>query len=290
VSHSKFVSIVVPALFALICASADAQDTQGTLRRIIASKVIKLGYLKDGVPFSFVIGPEKKPVGYAVDLCQRIVADIQQQLDVPSLAVQWVEVTQTNRFDKVVDGSIDLECGTSTNTVSRQKKVDFSLMTWVDGGNFLMKSDQTMKSLSDLAGKKIAVLGDTTTETTLREALKRNSINAQVVTVKEHLAGLNAMHRGEVDAYAGDQTVLIGLNIAVGEQMPMKLSEQNYSYEPYGLVLRRNDAEFKQVVNQTLARLYRTGEIVEVYDRWFGKLGKPSPLLVTMYALNGLPE
>ena len=116
------------------------------------------------------------------------------------------------------------------------------------------------------------------------------SIDAQVVTVKEHLAGLNAMHRGEVDAYAGDQTVLIGLNIAVGEQMPMKLSEQNYSYEPYGLVLRRNDAEFKQVVNQTLARLYRTGEIVEVYDRWFGKLGKPSPLLVTMYALNGLPE
>jgi ABC-type amino acid transport substrate-binding protein len=290
VSHAKLVSIVVPALFALICASADAQENQGTLRRIISSKVIKLGYLKDGVPFSFVIGPEKKPVGYAVDLCQRIAADIQQQLDVPSLAVQWVEVTQTNRFDKVIDGSIDLECGTSTNTVSRQKRVDFSLMTWIDGGNFLMKSDQTMKSLSDLAGKKIAVLGDTTTETTLREALKRGSINAQVVTVKEHLAGLNAMHRGEVDAYAGDQTVLIGLNIAVGEQMPMKLSEQNYSYEPYGLVLRRNDAEFKQVVNQTLARLYRSGEIVEVYDRWFGKLGKPSPLLVTMYALNGLPE
>jgi ABC-type amino acid transport substrate-binding protein len=163
-------------------------------------------------------------------------------------------------------------------------------MTWVDGGNFVMKSDQTMKNLSDLAGKKIAVLGDTTTETTLREALKRASIDAQVVPVKEHLAGLNAMHRGEVDAYAGDQTVLIGLNIAVGDQMPMKLSEQNYSYEPYGLVLRRNDAEFKQVVNQTLARLYRTGEIIQVYDRWFGKLGKPSPLLVTMFALNGLPE
>jgi ABC-type amino acid transport substrate-binding protein len=109
----------------------------------LPAKVIKLGYLKDGVPFSFVIGPEKKPVGYAVDLCQRIAADIQQQLDVPSLAVQWVEVTQTNRFDKVIDGSIDLECGTSTNTVSRQKRVDFSLMTWIDGGNFLMKSDQT---------------------------------------------------------------------------------------------------------------------------------------------------
>jgi len=289
-THLKLIWAVVASLFALLCTSADAQDTEGTLKRIIASKVIKLGYLKDGVPFSFVMGPEKKQAGFAVELCQRIAADIKQQFNVPSLSVQWVEVTQTNRFDKVLDGSIDLECGTSTNTVSRQKKVDFSLMTWVDGGNFLMKSDRTMQGIGDLAGKKIAVLGDTTTETTLREALKRGSIDAQVVTVKEHLAGLNAMHRGEVDAYAGDQTVLIGLMIAVGEQMPMKLSEQNYSYEPYGLVLRRNDGEFKQAVNQTLARLYRTGEVMEVYDHWFGKLGKPSQLLVTMFALNGLPE
>ena len=122
------------------CSSqAQAEESQGTLQRIAQTKTIRLGYLKEGVPFSFA-EQAGKPLGYMVDLCNRVATGIQKQLDLPTLDVQWVEVTSANRFDRVVDGTIDLECGTSTNTIARQKAVDFSLMTWVDGASFLVKA------------------------------------------------------------------------------------------------------------------------------------------------------
>jgi ABC-type amino acid transport substrate-binding protein len=277
------------ALAGLSFCGASAQEVQGTLQRVAQTKTIRLGYLKEGIPFSFAeeVG---KPVGYSIDLCRRVVAGIQQQLGLPALDVQWVEVTSANRFDRVVDGTIDLECGTSTNTVGRQKRVDFSLMTWVDGASFLVKASQPTRRLPDLAGKKIAVMAGTTTEKALRAALSKTAINAEVVLVKEHLDGLNALDSGTADAYASDRTILVGLALAVGNQMPVALAEEQFSYEPYGLVLRRNDADFKQAVNQVLAELYRTAGVIEIYDRWFGKLGKPSGLLIAMYALNGLPD
>ncbi|HTS52505.1 MAG TPA: amino acid ABC transporter substrate-binding protein [Burkholderiales bacterium] len=277
------------ALIGVGFSEASAQELQGTLQRIAQTKTIRLGYLKEGIPFSFA-EEAGKPLGYSIDLCRRVAAGIQQQLALPALDVQWVEVTSANRFDRVADGTIDLECGTSTNTVGRQKKVDFSLMTWVDGGSFLVKADNPAKRLSDLAGKKIAVMGGTTTEKALRAALSKAYIGAEVVPVKEHLDGLNALDRGTADAYASDRTILVGLALAVGNQMPVALAEEQFSYEPYGLVLRRNDADFKQAVNRVLAELFRTAAVIEIYDRWFGKLGKPSGLLVAMYALNGLPE
>ena len=268
---------------------ANAQELQGTLQRVAQTKTIRLGYLKEGIPFSFA-EVEGKPLGYSVDLCSRVVVGIQEQLGLPSLAIQWVEVTSANRFDRVMDGTIDLECGTSTNTVGRQKKVDFSLMTWVDGASFMVRADHPARRLPELAGKKIAVMGATTTEKALRAALVKNHIDAELIVVKEHLDGLNALDRGTADAYASDRTVLVGLALAVASQMPVALADEQFSYEPYGLVLRRNDADFKQAVNQALAALYRSTGVMEIYERWFGKFGKPSPLLIAMYALNGLPE
>jgi len=269
--------------------SACAEELQGTLQRIAQTKTILLGYLKEGIPFSFA-EQAGKPLGYSIDLCNRVVAGIERRLNLSELNVQWIEVTSANRFDKVIDGTIDLECGTSTNTAGRQKIVDFSLMTWVDGASFLVKADQSARRLSDLTGKKIAVMEGTTTVQAVRDALAKASISAQVIVVKQHLDGLNALDRGTADAYASDRTVLIGLALAVGGQMPVALAEEQFSYEPYGLVLRRNDADFKQAVNQVLAQLYRTSAVIEIYDRWFGKIGRPTGLLVAMYALNGLPE
>jgi len=268
---------------------ARAQEIQGTLQRVAQTKSIRLGYLKEAIPFSFAEVPGK-PLGYSIDLCNRVVASIQDQLGLSDLDIQWVEVTTANRFERVADGTIDLECGTSTNTVGRQKKVDFSLMTWVDGASFMVKADQPARRLPDLAGKKVAVMGGTTTEKALRVALTKNHIKAEIILVKEHLDGLNALDRGTADAYASDRTVLIGLALAVASQMPVALADEQFSYEPYGLTLRRNDADFKQAVNQALAALYRNMGVLEVYERWFGKLGKPSPLLLAMYALNGLPD
>jgi ABC-type amino acid transport substrate-binding protein len=216
-----------------------------------------------------------------------VVSGIEQQYGLQKLDVQWVAVTLANRFEMVANGKIDLECGISTITMSRQKLVDFSLMTWVDGGGFVVKANQPHGGLGDLSGKKVAVITGTTTESALRAALKKDFIEAELIPVKEHLEGLNALDQGKVDAYAADQTVLIGLGLAVRDKLPLSLSDRNFSFEPYGLTLRRNDADFKQAVNQALARVYRTGQIGAIYDRW---LGKPSPLLSAMFAINGLPE
>jgi ABC-type amino acid transport substrate-binding protein len=282
-------SFVAVALSLWLAGTCTAQQIQNTLRKIQETKTIRLGYLEQSLPFSFV-DDSRKPQGYSVELCQKVATGIQRQLGLEELKVQWVPITLLNRFEMVTNGTIDLECGISTITVSRQKIVDFSLMTWLDGGNFMVKDGQPRGGLDDLAGKRIAVIVGTTTETALQDALKRNSINAEIVLVKEHLQGLDAVDQGKADAYAADQTVLIGLALAVRDQLKLKLSEQNFSYEPYGLTMRRNDADFKQAVNQVLARLYRSGQIVTIYDRWFGKLGKPSQLLAAMFTINGLPE
>lgn len=283
-------SLLLPvlSLFLSMTPASEAQ-TQGTLKSILETKTIKLGHLDQSFPFSFA-DDKGKPLGYSVELCLKVVGAIEQQFGLQKLDVQWVPVTMANRFDMVASGKIDLECGISTITLSRQQQVDFSLMIWLDGGNFVVKANRPHGGIGDLAGKKIAVIAGTTTEGALRAALKRDFIDAELIPVKEHLEGLNALDKGQADAYAADQTVLFGLALAVQNKLALQLSDRNFSFEPYGLTMRRNDADFKQIVNQTLARLYRTGQIGAIYDRWFGKLGKPSTLLSAMFAINGLPE
>ena len=266
-----------------------AADLAGTLKTIKETGVIKLGYLPQSVPFSFAetVG---KPQGYSPDLCLRAATGIQEQLGLQKLDVQWVPVTLETRFDAIKTGAIDLECGITTNTLSRQKEVDFSLMTWVDGANFLVRDSSPYKSLSDLAGKKIAVIPNTTTVGALKQALDKGYINAEIVLVHSHEEGLEGINKGTVDAYASDQTVLIGLALVVSQSLKLRLGDKNLSYEPYGLMLRKNDQDFRQAVNAVLARLYRSGQIAQIYDRWFGKLGKPSQILAVMFLLNALPE
>jgi ABC-type amino acid transport substrate-binding protein len=163
-------------------------------------------------------------------------------------------------------------------------------MTWVDGANFLVRDSSPYKTLSDLAGRKIAVIPNTTTVGVLEKVLEKSYINAEIVLVHSHLEGLDGLNKGTVDAYASDQTVLVGLAFAVSQSMKVRLGDKNLSYEPYGLMLRKNDQDFRQAVNTVLARLYRSGQIVQIYDRWFGKLGKPSEFIAIMYLLNALPE
>jgi ABC-type amino acid transport substrate-binding protein len=266
-----------------------AADLAGTLKTIKDTGVIKLGYLPQSVPFSFV-DVDGKPLGYSPDLCLRAATGIQEQLGLQKLDVQWVQVSLETRFDAVKTGAIDLECGITTNTLSRQKDVDFSVMTWVDGANFLVRESSPYRTLSDLAGKKIAVIPNTTTVGALKQVLEKSYINAEIVLVHSHLEGLEGLNKGTVDAYASDQTVLIGLAVAVSQSMKVRLGDKNLSYEPYGLMLRKNDQDFRQAVNTVLARLYRSGQIVQIYDRWFGKLGKPGEFLTIMYLLNALPE
>ena len=273
----------------LIASAALAREQEGTLQAIQATKTIRLGYLEAAVPFSF-LGKEDTPAGYSVELCARVAEGIRQQLRLLRLEVRWIVVTSDNRFDMVKNGKIDLECGASSNTLSRQTMVDFSLPTWVDGSTFLTKTGSRIGGLSDLAGKKIAVIGGTTTETALADSVQRMDVRTSIVKVANPVAGLSAVGTGAVDAYAGNRASLLVLATAGGHQSQFAVSRDLLSYEPYGLVMRRDDADFRQAVDRVLARLYRSGEVVTIYQHWFGALARPSAALAAMWAINALPE
>jgi len=264
------------------------QELDGTLKKIKDSSTFTLGYLTSAPPFSFP-GPDKKPVGYSIDLCTHVASKIQQQLGV-NLKLNWVPVTTENRLDMVASGEVDIECGTTTASLSRQERVDFSLMMFVDGGGLLTKADLNLSAIADLAGKRIAVIPGTTTEAALTKFLKEEFVTIQLVRVKSHTEGLAAVEKGLAEAFASDRGILIGLAVTSKDPTLFALPNILFSYEPYGFMLRRNDAAFRLAVNRALAALYRSGDILAIYNRWFGGLGKPSAALQAMYLLNGLPE
>jgi glutamate/aspartate transport system substrate-binding protein len=278
-------------LFFLGCLTSPAfgQPIQGTLDKIKSVKAITMGYREASLPFSYV-GDDKKPVGYAIDLCTRVAAGIQQQLGLNDLQIKWMPVTPGNRMALVVNGTIDIECGTTTNTLSRQEEVDFSHMTFVDGGSLLVGTASNITSLSDIAGKRLAVIPGTTTEKVVAEALQKADVEVELIRVREHSDGLAALESGAADAYASDRVILIGLALTSQDPKRLRLAEQYLSYEPYGLMFRRGDADFRLAVNRVLSRLYRSGQIYPIYERWFGAVDRASPLLQTMYLLQGLPE
>lgn len=279
--------LVVTAM--LLPSLAHSQELTGTLKKIRDSKTIALGHWATARPFSFV-DADGKPSGYSIDLCTRVAAGVQQQLGLSDLKITWVPVTAENRIRLVVNGTVDLECGTTTNTLARQELVDFSIMTFVDGGSLLATDASRVETVTDLSGKRVAVMAGTTTETRLADAMQKRRVTATVLRVKDHREGLAALETGTADAYASDRVVLIGLGRLAKDPMKLVVPEQYFSYEPYAFMLRRGDSAFRLAVDRVLARLYRSEEIGAVYKRWFGDYGNPGSLLQAMYILNGLPE
>ena len=268
------------------CATVQHQPAPtNTLDKLTATRTIALGYRDSSIPFSYV-GADQKPVGYSVDLCTHIAADLQRQI--PNLQVQWVPVTVESRIPALLNGTIDLECGSTTNTLARQEQVDFSLTTFLTGGSLLTLAEAPVGA--ELRSLRIAVIPGTTTEQVLKTAVTQSGAAVQFVAVADHAAGLAALEQQSADAYASDRIILIGLALAAPNPARFALADRYFSYEPYALMLRRGDPAFRLAVNRVLARLYRSGQILEVYNHWFGRLGTPSALLLSLYAIEGVPE
>jgi glutamate/aspartate transport system substrate-binding protein len=285
-TRTKITIVLLTAL--VLGRQAIGQELDGALKKIKESSTLNLGHLTSAPPFSFP-GPDKRPVGYSIDLCTHIASRIQQQLGI-NLKLNWVPVTTENRLEMVASGKVDIECGTSTASLSRQERVDFSLMTFVDGGGILTKSDFKLGAVADLADKRIAIIPGTTTEKAIEKFLKEEFVSVKYIQVKNHVEGLAAVEKGSAEAFASDRGILIGLAVTSKDPSRFALPSILFSYEPYGFMVRRNDAAFRLTVNRALAGLYRSGDIVPIYDRWFGAFGKPSPAIQAMYLLNGLPE
>ncbi|MGZ5035702.1 MAG: amino acid ABC transporter substrate-binding protein [Usitatibacter sp.] len=285
----RIVTLVAGMATLLFAHPAHGQYLDGTLLKIKNSGTVALGYRESSPPFSFN-APDGRPAGYSVDLCLMAAGAIQAKLGLPELKVAWVPVTAEDRVQVVVDGKVDLECSTTTASLSRQERVDFSLMTFVDGAGLLTLADRTVRSTAELAGKRLAVIPDTTTERVVAEGLKSQGVTATTVPVKDHAQGLAALEEGRADAFVSDRSILAALALTSKDPKRFALSRTAFSYEPYGLMMRRNDAAFRLVVNRALADLYRSGAILRIYERWFGALGAPGEALQAMYLLNALPE
>jgi glutamate/aspartate transport system substrate-binding protein len=278
----------VALLLSLLAAPATAAEPD-TLFKIRRAGTIAIGYGEAAKPFSF-LGPDGKPAGYSIDLCREIAAGVQRDLNLSKLEIKWVKLPPDARISAVVSGRVDIECGSTTRTLSREAQVDFTNLTFVDGASLLVTESSGIKRPVHLAGKRIAVVQTTTTERVLAETLKRLSItNATLFAVKDHPEALAALESGKIDAYASDRVILAGLRTSARDPEKLALLEDYLSYEPYAFVVRRNDSSFRLAVNRVLARLYRSAEVVPIYEKWFGPMPEGG-LIPAVFALQSVPE
>jgi polar amino acid transport system substrate-binding protein/glutamate/aspartate transport system substrate-binding protein len=258
------------------------------LDNIRKSGVIRLGYIENAAPFSSA-GPGGEPQGYSVDLCRAVAASVATQLK-REVRPQWVKLTIQDRIEAVRGRKVDLECSTTTWTLSRQQLVDFSLVTFVDGGNLLVKAGAQLARLQDFGGKRIAAIQGTTTDRALRAALQRAGTQAEIVAIRTRDEGIGLLEAGKVDALASDRTTLIGLVLSGKSPGAYRLLDQDFSIEQYALMLPRGDHDFRLAVNRGLAGVFRSGEIEKIYQRSLGTLGPPSLLLSATYFIQNLAE
>ncbi len=278
------------ALALLVAAGpAAAQGLDGRLKKIADSKSITIAYRADATPFSFT-DDRKEVVGFSVDLCKRVINSIESQLNIKDLKIRWLPVTTQSRFDAVAKGQADMECSSSTVTLSRLKQVDFSSFIFLESTGLMAKGGSGLRSIADMSGKKIAVIGGTTNERAINAQLKAHKLTATVVPFKGRDEAFSALEEDKVDAFAGDRLLLIGAAVRSKDPRAMDLLPDQLSFEPYGIVLPRGDSNFRLAVNTGLARIYGTGEIVEIFSRWFRDLGNPGPMVETLYMLGAIPE
>jgi len=271
----------------LLAQSAVAQSP--TLNRIKATGTITFGYRDNAVPFSYK-DRDGRIKGYSVELCTRVAGAIQKELAMTELKIEWLPVEASNRLDYVISGKVDAVCGTTTMTLGRMQKVDFSLPIYVDGGSVLVRAGSKLTRLTDLSGKRVAVIKGTTTEEELARGLDSKGTRATLVQVENAAEGMGMLVKGTVDGYAADRVVLAYLKLRSANPDAYAFVAGDFSYEPFGLPMRRDDPDFRLAVNRALAGIYRSGDIDGIFQRWLGALGIPGPLLHAMFYLSAIPE
>jgi glutamate/aspartate transport system substrate-binding protein len=266
-----------------------AQQFEGTLKQIKKSGEIRIGFREAEPPMSF-LGEDGTPAGYTIDICMQIVAALDSKIGT-RLKIKYVPVTAENRFSTLTDGKIDILCGSTTNTLARREFVDFTQLTFVTGAALMTLKSSDLPDLPSLNRKKIGVVQNTTTIEVLYSLLDQAKINARVVRVASAKDGLDKLRSGEIDAFSADQVVLIGLAITAEDADNFAISSGVFSFEPFALAVRRNDSDFRLVADRVISHLYRSEQIMPIYNKWMGKFSKERPAVFdALFQLNATPE
>jgi glutamate/aspartate transport system substrate-binding protein len=270
---------------------ASAVELYGTLKKINETNTITMGVREASIPFSYY-DENKKPIGFAIDLCHAIVEEIKKLIDAPNLQVKYLTVNPQTRIALMANGTTNLECGSTTNTLGRQEQVDFSSVYFTTATRVLTRTAGKFKEIEDFQGKTIGLPVGSTNERVVKGMIDAGKLtNVRILNVKDHAEGLVALETDRVDGYASDDVVLYGLRSKSRIKDQLEVVGRNLSYEPYGIMLPRDDSAMRLVVNRTLARLFRSGEVEKMYAKWFDPLGMSiNPLLKAAYELQAFPE
>ena len=280
-------TLAAGSLIAILTVLANGASA-GALDRIRQDKTIRIAYREDAPPFSYKnkIG---EPAGFMVDLCRAVAKKLTRQLQMPNLSVLYVPVTAASRFAAIEQNKADLLCEPTSATLARRQQVDFSIPTYLDGASLMIRADGP-RDLQAMAGRKIGVLDNTTTEQMLRRTLKDAGVTADVILTKTHAEGLALLDDGTIAAYFADRDILTSL--INDSKAPEKLAvADNYlTVEPYALALPHGDEDFRLAVDRALSHIYRSGEIGPIFQQAFSGKAKPSPILQVLYVISGLPD
>jgi glutamate/aspartate transport system substrate-binding protein len=289
-------SALITGLF-VPAAAQDVSELAGTLKKIHDTGTIALGYRESSLPFSY-LNKRQQPIGYSIDLCREIVEEASTELDGMDIKIALAPVNAANRLDKVKSGAVDLECGSTTSNLQRQKEVAFSPVFFVAGTKLMVPNASLVQSYRDLAGKIVVVTSGTTNEAALRTLSDKQRLRINIVTSPDHAQSVAMLAAGRADAFATDDVLLYGFIASDPAARDMKVVGDYLSYDPYGLGYRRDDPSFAAVVERTFARMAAERRLEELYNKWFmhrlptgETLNLPmSPQLTEIFQVLGAPE
>lgn len=265
---SRRLVIAVTLATALISAPVLAQDLTGTLKKIKETGVITLGHRESSMPFSYY-DDKRQVVGYSQDMMLKAVDAIKAELKLPKLEIKLVPVTSENRITLVQDGTVDLECGSTTNTTERQKQVSFSNSIFVVATRLMTKSSSGIKDFPDLAGKNVVTTAGTTSERLLRKMNEDNHMKMKIISAKDHGDAFQTLESGRAGALVMDEVLLYGEMASAKNPREWTVVGTPQSYEAYACMMRKDDPAFKKVVDDALAKVMTSGEAEKLYAKWF---------------------
>ena len=264
---SRAVGIALAAT--LLSAPVLAEELTGTLKKIKESGSITLGHRDASIPFSYFGNDPSQPIGYSHDLQLKVVEAIKQKLDMPELKVRYNLVTSQTRIPLVQNGTVDLECGSTTNNIERQRQVDFSVGIFEVGTRLLAKKSTGVSDFADLKGKNVVTTAGTTSERLLKIMNAEQKMGMNIISAKDHGESFLMLESGRALAFMMDDALLYGEMAKAKKPDDWAVVGTPQSFEIYGCMMRKGDPAFKQVVDNAISATFNSGEITAIYDKWF---------------------
>jgi glutamate/aspartate transport system substrate-binding protein len=285
------------ALALLTASGAHSQELTGTLKKVKDSKTVTLGYRESSIPFSYV-NKVGEPIGYSMDLCNAVVDEVSKELEGIEIAVNYKKVTAETRIPAVRSGEVDIECGSTTANFERKKEVAFSPIFFVAGTKLLVPLSSDITSYRDLRDKTVVVTAGTTNEAAVRAISDKQHLGIKFLIGKDHAESFAMLKEGKADAFATDDVLLYGLVATTKSGDQYHVVGEYLSYDPYGLMYRKDDPDFAAIVDRTFSRLAQSRELVQLYNKWFQQrlptgetLDLPmSPQLEEIFRVEGVPD